>query len=64
MNKAVLGAKGTRLVNAGSIYSPWFQPAGAKFGDVPGLLKLGRGALWPSGGPAKEQSPVEAVLAD
>ena len=65
VNKAVLDAQGIRLVNAESIYSPWFQPGAAKFGDVPGLLKLGKGALWMNGdAAAKSQTPIEAVLAD
>ena len=64
VNKTVLGAQGVRLLDAGSIYSPWFQPGAAKFGDVPGLLKLGKGALWQSGGAANAQSPIEAALAD
>ena len=65
VNKAVLDAQGIRLTNADSIYSPWFQPAGAKFGDVPGLLKLGKGALWLKGEPAsKPDSAIDAVLAD
>ena len=65
VNKAVLDAKGFRLANAASIYSPWFQPAAAKFGDVPGLLKLGKGALWMNGeAAAKQQTPIEAAIAD
>ena len=64
VNRAVLDVQGFRLLDAGSIYSPWFQPAGARFGDVPGLLKLGKGALWPNGNPAKAQSPLDAVLAE
>jgi len=65
VNKAVLDTQGIRLLDADSIYSPWFQPGGAKFGDVSGLLKLGKGALWIKGdASAKLQTPVDATLVD
>ncbi len=65
VSKAVLDAKGVRLLDAASIYSPWFQPGAATFGDVTGLLKLGKGALWKSGDPAsKSQTHVEAAIAE
>ena len=65
VNKAVLDAQGIRLLDAPGIYSPWFQPGAAKFGDVPGLLKLGKGTVWQRGGPgAKPESPMDAALAD
>ena len=65
VNKAVLDSQHVRFTDAESIYSPWFQPGAAKFGDVGGLLKLGKGALWISGSAsAKSETPVEAVLAD
>ena len=65
LHKAVLDPKGVRLLDAASIYSPWFQPAAATFGDVPGLLKLGKGAIWKSGDPSpKAQTPVEAAIAE
>ena len=65
MNKAVLDTQNVRFTDAGSIYSPWFQPGAAKFGDVAGLLKLGKGSLWKKGEPgAKPESPIDAALAD
>ncbi len=62
--KTVLDAQAMRFANADSIFSPWFQPAAAKFGDLPGLLKLGKGALWSGGATAKPATVVEAELAD
>ena len=65
VNKAVLDTRGIRFLDAASIYSPWFQPGAAKFGDVSGLLKLGKGALWMNGSTdAKSKTPIEAVIAD
>ncbi|MEO6742176.1 MAG: hypothetical protein ABIP20_18180, partial [Chthoniobacteraceae bacterium] len=65
VNKAVLATEGIRFLDAPSIFSPWFQPGAAKFGDVSGLLKLGKGALWMSGSTdAKSKTPVDAALAD
>jgi hypothetical protein len=64
VNKAVLNTQGIRFADAASIYSPWFQPGGAKFGDVSGLLRLGNGALWNNGAAAAKQTPIEAVLAE
>ncbi len=65
VNKAVLDTQAVRLLDAPSIYSPWFQPAAAKFGDVAGLLKLGKGALWKKGEPgSKPDTAIEAVIAD
>jgi hypothetical protein len=64
VNKAVLDAQGVRLLNAASIYSPWFQPGAATFGDVPGLLKLGKGAWTQGDATPKPQTLVEAMLND
>jgi dienelactone hydrolase len=65
VSKAVLDVQGIRLADAVSIYSPWFQPGGAKFGDVTGLLKLGKGALWMNGSKAAgTQTPVDAAIAE
>jgi len=65
VNKAVLDTQGIRLLEAQSIYSPWFLPGGAKYGDVAGLLKLGTGTVWKKGEPASDQrTPIEVLLAD
>ncbi len=65
VTKAVLDARGARLLDAESIFSPWFQPGAARFGDVAGLLKLGKGALWLQGGSGTlSQTPTDAVIAD
>ena len=65
VNKAVLDVRDARLLKADSIYSPWFQPGAAGFGDVPGLLKLGKGALWKQGEmPGDRRTALEALIAD
>lgn len=65
VNKTVLDVQRVRLVDADTIFSPWFLPGSAKFGDVAGLLKLGTGSLWTKGEPASDQrTPIEVVLAD
>jgi dienelactone hydrolase len=65
VNRAVLDTQGVRLIDADSIYSPWFQPGAAKFGDASGLLRLGKGALWvKSDAAGRRQTAIEAVLAD
>ncbi len=64
VNKAVLDTKGFRFVNAESIYSPWFQPGAARFGDMPGLLKLGKGALTHGETSQKTQALFDAIVGD
>ncbi len=65
VTKTVIDPQAVRLLNTESIYSPWFQPGAARFGDVAGLLKLGKGALWLQGeASAKAQTPTDAAIAE
>jgi dienelactone hydrolase len=49
VNALAVDTKGFRFGAVESLQSPWFQPAIAKYGDLPGLLKLGKGAEWIAG---------------
>ncbi len=64
VNKAVLDTKGFRFVNAESIYSPWFQPGASRFGDMPGLVKLGKGAWTHGEASQKTQAFFDAIVND
>jgi dienelactone hydrolase len=64
VKSAALHTQGFRFAAVDNLGSPWFQPAIAKYGDVPVLLKLGRGALWIDGeGPAPAQDALTFLLA-
>ena len=49
-----------RFENVASLGDPYFQPAIAKYGDIPGLLTLSNGALWTK---AEKQSAIDWLLA-
>lgn len=53
-----------RFLDVGSIYSPWFQPGAARFGDMDGLLRLGKGAVTRLSPEDWDQSFVSALLSD
>jgi hypothetical protein len=64
VKSAALHTQGFRFAAVDNLSSPWFQPAIAKYGDLPGLLKLGRGALWVDGeGPSPKQDALTFLLA-
>jgi hypothetical protein len=64
VNACALNTHGFRFGAVDRLNSPWFQPAIAKYGDLPGLLKVGQGALWIDGeGTSPAQSPVTWLLA-
>ena len=64
LNAAAIHTQGFRFASVDSLGSPWFQPAIAKYGDVPALLKLGKGALWVDGeGNAPSKDAVAWLLA-
>jgi dienelactone hydrolase len=48
-----------RFENVAGIRDPYFQPAIAKYGDIPGILDAGKGPLWTGG----EKSPIDWLLA-
>jgi dienelactone hydrolase len=64
VKSAALHTQGFRFGAVDNLSSPWFQPAIAKYGDLPGLLKLGRGALWVDGeGASPKQDALTFLLA-
>jgi hypothetical protein len=63
VNAAAMHTHGFRFGAVDRLGSPLFQPAIAKYGDLPGLLKLGQGALWLDGeGTAPAQNAVTWLL--
>jgi hypothetical protein len=58
---AALDTHGFRFASVDDLSSPWFQPAIVKYGDLPALLRLGKGALWLKGESASvpEKSAIE-----
>jgi dienelactone hydrolase len=64
VNALAVNTRGFRFGSVDRLPSASFQPAIAKYGDLPGLLKLGQGALWLDGeGAAPAQTPVNWLLA-
>jgi hypothetical protein len=57
---AAIDAADFRFAKVADLRSPYFQPAVAKYGDVPGLLSLGSGALWDK---ASGRTAIEWLLA-
>ncbi len=57
IHATALDTRGFRFAAVDDLRSPWFQPAIAKYGDLPALLRLGSGALWVKGeGTAPEKT--------
>lgn len=64
VKSAAVNTHGFRFSSVDRLDSPWFQPAIAKYGDLPGLIALGRGAIWVDGeGKSPELSAVNWLLA-
>jgi dienelactone hydrolase len=64
VNALAVNTHGFRFADVDRLNSPAFQPAIAKYGDLPALLKIGLGALWIDGeGAAPAQSSVNWLLA-
>ena len=49
VTKAAVDTAGFRFNNVASIRHPDFQPGGAKYDDLPGMLAVGQGDLWLAG---------------
>jgi dienelactone hydrolase len=64
VHATALHSRGFRFAAVNDLRSPWFQPAIAKYGDLPALLKAGRGALWVDGeGTAPKGDAAQFLLA-
>jgi len=64
INSTVIDTHGFRFGKVDSLQSPWFQPAIAKYGDLPEILKLGRGGLLARGeAGADGTDPITWLLA-
>ena len=65
MNSAALDTHGFRFGGVDALESPYFQPAIAKYGDLPEVLKLGRGAVLAKGEPGTDAAaePIAWLLA-
>jgi dienelactone hydrolase len=59
VKSTALHTHGFRFGTVDRLDSPWFQPAIAKYGDLPGLIKLGQGAVWVHG---EEAAPAQDAL--
>ena len=53
VTNAALDLGDFRFETVADLRSPYFQPAIAKYGDVPAILALGKGALWKKQGGAR-----------
>ena len=64
VNATAINTHGFRFGGVDRLNSPWFQPAIAKYGDLPAVLKVGQGALWVDGeGTSPAQTAVNWLLA-
>ena len=64
VNATAIDSNGFRFGHVDRLNSASFQPAIAKYGDLPALLKLGRGNLWVKGeGFTPKEEPVPWLLA-
>lgn len=61
LDRTIVETKGFRFGAITEIHDVGFLPGGAKFDDLPGLLKLGApGALWVTGEPAEAEAGLRA----
>jgi dienelactone hydrolase len=64
VNFTAIDTRGFRFGKVDSLGSPYFQPAIAKYGDLPEVLKLGRGAVLAKGeAKAETAEPMAWLLA-
>jgi dienelactone hydrolase len=62
VNSTVLDTHGFRFAAVDTLQSPYFQPAIAKYGDLPEVLRLGHGAVFAKGEQAAGAEPIDWLL--
>jgi dienelactone hydrolase len=64
IDRTAVDTEGFRFAAVPDIYDLNFLPGGAKYGDVPGMLRYGQGALLVAGEPEKEVASLRGKAAN